>query len=308
MSIEQRASCPLCGTESMDLRWSRDGVRYYACASCRVVFQFPQPSPEALREVYSEDYYRKTDEKTSVSGYTDYEMDMDLKLARVLFEPVRRLGTGTGKRLLDVGCATGAVLQVAREHGWDAGGVEISAWAAEIARRKGFDVRTGTLEEAHLAEGSMDVVTMFDVIEHIPDPRVTLREIRRVLRPGGALVLQTPNADGFGARVLYRSRSMIVQPNAHLILFSPAGLRTMLEREGFQPVVLSTHSLSGTVGSYVGTVARRSVKKVLKAMHYNVGGLDLTHWIKRSDVTELPQFSFNDVIQATALRTGASSS
>ncbi|MBP1647571.1 MAG: putative SAM-dependent methyltransferase [Bacteroidetes bacterium] len=300
------ASCPLCGTGSTELRWTRNRTRYFVCRSCRTVFQFPQPAPDALKEVYSEDYYRKNEGNPSLSSYTDYDIDMDLSLARGLLEPVRALNANPGGRFLDLGCATGQVLLVAREYGWQAAGVELSAWAAERARKKGFDVYTGTLEEARYAEGSMDVVTMFDVIEHIPDPRATLREIRRILRPGGALVLQTPNADGFGARVLYRSRSMIVQPDAHLILFSPSGIRRMLEQEGFDVARLSTHSLSGTLRSYAATVLRRSVKKVLKAMNYNVGGVDLTRWIKRGDMTELPQFSFNDVIQVTALRRHAS--
>ncbi len=307
MNPTPKAFCPLCGIESTELRWNRNGTRYFACQPCRIVFQFPQPSPGEVKDIYSEDYYLKSDGESCISGYTDYETEMDLTLARVLYEPVQRIARRPGGKFLDVGCATGRVLQVARDNGWNAVGVEISAWAADVARGKGFEVHTGTLEEARLEKGSMDVVTMFDVIEHIPDPRTTLREIRRLLRPEGALVLQTPNASGFGARFLYRSRSMIVQPDAHLILFTPPGLRKMLKQEGFTVFHLSTHSLSGTYRFYILTVIRRSIKKILKAMNYRVGGLDLTRWIKRREETTLPQFSFNDVIQVTAIRTGTSS-
>lgn len=288
------------------MRWNRNETRYFVCRRCDVVFQFPQPIAGSLTEFYSEDYYRKTEGEQGATGYTNYDEEMDLSLAHVLFEPVRRLARTPGGKLLDIGCATGKILEVARENGWNARGVEISAWAAEGARRKGFEVHTGTLEEAHLPEASMDVITMFDVIEHIPDPRKTLHEVHRLLRPGGTLVVQTPNANGFGARFLYRSRSMIVQPGAHLILFSPSGLRRMLEQQGFLVDRLRTGSLSSSFRSYVLTAMRRSGKKILKAMNYRVAGLDLSRKIKRKEVTELPQFSFNDVILLTATRASAS--
>jgi SAM-dependent methyltransferase len=307
MNSGAKASCPLCGRESNKQRWIREGTRYFVCKSCRIVFQFPQPSIGEVKELYSEDYYRKGQGEPCLSGYKNFDLDMDITLARVLFEQVRKLSRSHGGKLLDVGCATGKILQVACDNGWDAIGVEISAWAADIARQKGFEVHMGTLEEAHLVEGSLDVVTMYDVIEHIPDPRRSLQEIRRLLGPGGALVLQTPNANGFGARLLYRSKSMIVQPNAHLILFSPSGLREMLEREGFQVVHLSTHSLSTSFRFYILTFIRRLLKKVMKAVNYRIGGLDLTRWVKRREETELPQFSFNDVIQVMAIRTASSS-
>jgi 2-polyprenyl-3-methyl-5-hydroxy-6-metoxy-1,4-benzoquinol methylase len=307
MNSTMKALCPLCGTESTKQRWIKNGTRYFACERCDVVFQFPQPAQERLKEVYAEDYYVKSGGEPCASGYTNYEMDVDLKNTRSVFSPVMALGKGPGKRLLDVGCATGKVLEVARESGWDAIGVEISAWAADAARKKGFQVHAGTLEEVRLEDQSIDVVTLFDVLEHIPDPRRTLREVGRLLRPGGAIVVQTPNANGFGPRILYRAKSMIVQPDAHLILFSPSGLKKMLEEEGFSVIRLGTHSLSDSQLSYVLTLVRRFVKKVLKALNYRVGSLDLTRWIKRKEMTELPQFSFNDVIRVTAVRASSSS-
>src|SRR6266498_1686762 len=97
-------------------------------------------------------------------------------------------------RLLDVGCGTGIFLAVMRERGWRVAGLEPNeAWAAQLRRNLDLEVHTGTLERVPPTLGQFDVVTMLDVIEHLADPLAALAADRRVLRPGGLLVLTTPN-------------------------------------------------------------------------------------------------------------------
>lgn len=143
-------------------------------------------------------------------------------------------------RLLDVGCALGFMLQVARGAGWEPVGVETSEFAARYAAEKtGCSVRTGTLQEAGFPSESFDVVTLMDVIEHVPDPDGLLREVRRVLRPEGVAYIVTPNFASFFVR-LYGLNAYGIWPDQHVVYFQPSTIRRLLRRIGFRKVLTGT--------------------------------------------------------------------
>jgi SAM-dependent methyltransferase len=120
-----------------------------------------------------------------------------LKGRYVTFPPFR-----PGGRLVEVGCATGGRLCLLQSLGWEVRGVEINERACQVARtRYGLDVFCGELWEAGLPDASVDAVVMSHVIEHLPDPVRTLREVRRILRPRGVLIMETPNAGGLERRL-----------------------------------------------------------------------------------------------------------
>jgi SAM-dependent methyltransferase len=151
------------------------------------------------------------------------------------FERARRLN-----RWIDVGCGAGTLLQAARNRGWEVVGTEVAHGAAEAVRAKGFDVREGELRELDLASGDFDVVSMVEVLEHVPEPRVLLVEACKLLRPGGLLYATTPHGRGISARLL-RTRWSVVAPPEHLQLFSLSGLRFALGEAGFAVRELRTH-------------------------------------------------------------------
>jgi SAM-dependent methyltransferase len=140
-------------------------------------------------------------------------------------------------QLLDVGCATGDFLDVMRQYpGWEVCGVELSDYASRYAREQlGLDVRTGTLESAQFPEAVFDVVTLWDVIEHLPDPLGTLRQIHRLLRPGGLLVFNTPNLESLDAR-LFKAYWIGYELPRHLHVFSRRTLLTLIEIACFRLV------------------------------------------------------------------------
>ena len=138
----------------------------------------------------------------------------------------------SGGRLLEIGCACGFLLVAARERGFAVQGVEMSAWASAHAREAhGLDVFTGTLEAAALPDASLDAVVLADVIEHLTDPCATLREIHRVLKPGGRLLLLTPDV-GSAMAWIFGSRWWGLLDD-HYFYFSRRTLRRVLDREGF---------------------------------------------------------------------------
>jgi SAM-dependent methyltransferase len=160
--------------------------------------------------------------------------------------------------VLDVGCATGQFLQAMGQHGWQTAGVELSDYAANYARDvAGLDVRTGTLEEVELPSDSYDVVTLWDVFEHVLDPKATLAEIGRVLKPGGWVVIHTPNPTCLEAK-LFGANWIGWERPRHLHLYTPQVLSNYLREAGF--AMKSIESFSGRL-----SVTLLSVEYVLKA-------------------------------------------
>ncbi len=141
-----------------------------------------------------------------------------------------------GGTLLDVGCSTGSFLQVAAT-AFTVTGVEPDPGTSELARARGLDVVTGTLREVQPPEGGFDAITLFHVIEHVPSPMAELREVRRLLRPGGTVLIETPRADALLFRVAKpRWRQLIPD---HYFFFTERTLAEALRQAGLQPVAMT---------------------------------------------------------------------
>jgi 2-polyprenyl-3-methyl-5-hydroxy-6-metoxy-1,4-benzoquinol methylase len=214
--------------------WDCGSFSFVRCARCGLIQQNPQPEARAVEARYDGSYLRYEEERQY--AYRDLELralsDLGLtEAARPLF--ARAAEAGRRPRALDVGCATGALLASLREQGWEPQGVEVSAELARYgAERHGLPIAASTLEEAAFPSSSFDLVHASHLVEHLNDPAAFLGEVARLLAPGGIVVLTTPNADGFQARLLGAQwRSAIYD---HLYLFSRRTLGLLLEEKGFR--------------------------------------------------------------------------
>jgi SAM-dependent methyltransferase len=131
--------------------------------------------------------------------------------------------------IIDVGCGGGAYLAMMRDLGWPVVGIEPDPAAAEVARSKGLTVRDGSLIEAQLPGSSAAQISLNHVIEHLPDPLQTIQECYRVLKPGGRLVVYTPNSSSLGHK-LFRQSWLHLDPPRHLFLFSSKNIRRLIGR------------------------------------------------------------------------------
>jgi len=151
----------------------------------------------------------------------------------------------TDIRLLDVGCSSGAFLGAAVKLGYRAEGVEPAARAAQTAQASGLKVRHGLLQDAGFADGQFDAITLFEVIEHLKEPLDLLRECRRILRPGGILLIGTGNAASWnmaamGARWEYLS---IAKHGGHVSFYTPHSLNVLAQRAGFSVADIRTRGV-----------------------------------------------------------------
>ena len=199
------------------------------------MFQDPQPDDELLARAY---YH---DEEFSRALLGDLRA-VTLRNARHKLALLHEAGAlRDGMRVLDVGASSGAWLEVAGDEGMSAVGVELGETTAAAARSRGLDVRTGTLDQAlpGLEPRSFDLITFWDVLEHLRDPRRELELARSLLAPGGRVAATFPNVDGLYPRLSYRllaHRAGVWEyPElpVHLYDFSPDTARRLFERLGY---------------------------------------------------------------------------
>ncbi len=237
--------CKLCGYHVERPRYRLDSFAVLACPDCGLVFTNLDPSREELRNTYGLPYFLERQEyyfRNVVADPTCGRADGQIADFTHWLDRLAVL-KGTG-RLLDVGCGTGIFLRMAQEQGWDAHGVDISEAAVRIATRSsGVKAVAGTLTEARFPDRFFDVVTMLDVFEHFPDPAVELREIGRILKGDGLILLNTPNEKALLRRMAHALHSISfglwtypvrkVFHRYHLYYYSLDTLRATLRRQGF---------------------------------------------------------------------------
>jgi 2-polyprenyl-3-methyl-5-hydroxy-6-metoxy-1,4-benzoquinol methylase len=153
--------------------------------------------------------------------------------------PLRYLADRPAGRLLDIGCGDGTMLEQAMSLGWSAEGVDFDSKAVDNARNKGLEVHLGAVEELNLPDDSFDLILMSHLIEHVHDPIGLLRECRRLLAPGGKLIVATPNAESLG-HAKFGANWLLLHAPRHLYLFNSANLAVMTRKAGFKKIQTRT--------------------------------------------------------------------
>lgn len=223
-------ACPACQAIDYSQRGTKSGFEILACRRCKTLFTAQLPDAEKRQDYDS--YYSETN--LTVPDFINQRLDEILSG----FSVYRQNG-----RLLDVGFGAGTLLEAAERAGWKPYGVDVSESASAHARSLGFEVFCGTLQAANYPDNHFDVITASEVLEHVPDSEGVLREIARVLRPGGLLWMTTPHARGVSSYLLGLNWS-IVSPPEHLQLFSVPALKKMLDQNGLRCIRVTTEGVN----------------------------------------------------------------
>jgi 2-polyprenyl-3-methyl-5-hydroxy-6-metoxy-1,4-benzoquinol methylase len=204
-------------------------VKIVRCLNCGLIYLEPKPDTAQLLQVYAnmqDDLYLTQEKSRSRS-------------AKLLLGKLSRY-KGKG-RLLDVGCATGILLNEAKKLGWEVYGVELSSWAISLAREKfGIDICRGTLKDAKFPGNYFDAVVMADSIEHFYNPKDSLKEAARILKTDGIICLSTPDAGSILSKIMGKNWHGIKK--SHLFYFNKTTISKMLNDSGFKILGFSSHT------------------------------------------------------------------
>jgi 2-polyprenyl-3-methyl-5-hydroxy-6-metoxy-1,4-benzoquinol methylase len=233
---QTKIACECCGVQELVQISKKRGWRILKCSRCGLFFVSPQPTSQQLATFYnkSSGYFA-----TAESDLSKTPPNASIWLHKLL--------TSTGMKpgkLLDVGCSTGQLIYHLKNMGWQVAGIEVNADAVDIAKRNNLDVRVGELEEGQYQNGTFDIITMGDVIEHVRSPLQVLTISYNLLREGGLLFINTPNArSGFAISSLLLSKLLKFSwPHSeapyHLFEFTPETLSQLLSRIEFDIIYL----------------------------------------------------------------------
>jgi len=283
IATRRSPSCYLCGNPGGQLYQDRADFVFEApglwdfrrCSNpgCGLIWMDPVPVPADIGKLYSNYYTHSDNHGVEVSqfrevlrfirdcyfadryGYEGLVRPWHKPIGRVLYLfPSRRsnidfdvmcLHACPGQRLLEIGCGSGAFLARMRRLGWDVCGLDTDPDAASWGRQAyGLNIGCSTLEQADFSADSFDVITMNHVIEHVHDPVALMTECHRILRPGGRLILTTPNANSWGHKIFARSWRGL-EPPRHFMIFSLQTLEECTRRSNFRTVLLRSISRWG---------------------------------------------------------------
>ena len=266
----EKILCPLCGTKKFTRLYPNHYPRLVTCSGCSLIYTNPRLKNEHLQKLYTKKYFRN--DISSVFGYTNYQGD-ELKIrktARKRLEKIERFHP-PGK-ILDLGCATGFFLDEARQRGWEPYGVEISKFAASYATKQlKLDVVNGDLQSINFPAKSFDLITMWDVVEHITNPVPTFKKLSKLLKKDGMLVFSTPDVGSVPARITKHRWIGYKLSDEHLAYFSLPTIQNLLEQTGFE--LETVHHLGKYISfslfaDRMGIYSARSGKLLTKIAKY----------------------------------------
>lgn len=244
-------ACILCGSTSTNICICGKDFQIAKCPKCGIMFTnnfFEKPN-----------HYKDNDYFIAINNYLKQWNDFALCFERLMDRITKFKKTGT---FLDVGSSVGILLSVAQKRGFTVKGVEVSEWASEFARNeKGLDVVTGKLEDAHFANNSFDVVVLNHVLEHIEFPHTTLKEIFRILKNDGLVVINVPNAGSLLAKIK-GTKWTPLYPEDHRWHFTPNTLKQLFKTTGFIPVFFEAKGNQGANGFNFKALIHRFINKI----------------------------------------------
>jgi 2-polyprenyl-3-methyl-5-hydroxy-6-metoxy-1,4-benzoquinol methylase len=278
----ETVACDNCGSQQAVRRFARpDGLDVSQCATCGLAFLQRRPRPELVAKFYEQDYFTGDSANSGIGGLRPSDQPASIDTRRVPREIalLQQLGGDTrSKDLIEIGCATGALLVQLQPHCRSVQGIELSDYASGQARQRGLPVFTGTVDDFMCANPGRqaDIVLAFEVIEHVLSPSAFLAALSSIVRPGGLLLLSTPN---FACTRRYGSEWKGLHGSfEHLYFFDPRTLAQMAARHGF--VSVHTESTKYLGGDLTPRSGFDRLRERLKTLRYFLGEIGVINTLQ----------------------------
>lgn len=231
----RRRPCPLCGENAAETIFTKNGFEHLLCG-CGMIYVAMVLKNQYLNMLYADDKY---EEETHISFRTEPRKSFIESLYQEGLDFLNSFGKNSGL-LCDVGCSSGLFMEYAIRNGaFSVQGIEPSQFAVDLCRKNGLDATCGYFKPGILADNSMDVITLWDVLEHCDEIGEVLEAVYSALKPGGVVFLQVPNAMGLAPRIMRQDCNMFTG-FGHINLFGPHTLEAMLEKHKFTDIAMQT--------------------------------------------------------------------
>lgn len=230
--MKKTMACYLCRSK-MAYMFTKHGYRLFCCPDCGLMqTEFSEAYEDFVKRFYSKGYFTGDPRYGAFAHYEEDKQCIQRNTRQVLRQILKFKQSG---RLLDVGCAMGFFTEQARKAGFDAYGFDPSEYAVQRAKKR-LDgrIKRGTISSVTYPPGSFDVITMFDVFEHLSDPVADIKRLGTFLKDDGILVIATGNTGSLAAKILRRHWTFFIPPQ-HLFFFNRTTMMTALDRAGFAP-------------------------------------------------------------------------
>lgn len=225
--------CPVCAKEDYSAIFKKEDLRLIKCRGCGLVLV---DDPEATFDIRHYDYYKER------IAWAKERLYNPITACRYVSLLTRLERYRKNNALLDIGCGEGHFLSVAKGLGWEVKGLEVAPYAVDICKRFDINVECADLLRTDLPQGRYDLVTMFEVLEHMAQPREYLLRTNALLRKGGVLVLTTPNFDCITRRMLRQKWSPIHKE--HLFYYAPRSVRMLINSLGYKIIEFRVKTIS----------------------------------------------------------------
>lgn len=233
--MEKNLICKICLSKRSSLLYQLPFFNVYKCHRCGTGFADKKFKQSDFDRIYAESYYdswKGTDNKLSKEVKKQVK-NMKIKTFDSYLKKITKIESLKNKKLLDVGCATGYLLEKAKQLGAEVHGVEYSRFASREAQKKFPNkVFSGFLEQANYKRSFFDVITLIDVIEHVENPIKQMREVKRILKQNGLIIVVTPNLESLWSKLLKNKWTNLKEE--HIFYFTPSSLQLLIKKSGFE--------------------------------------------------------------------------
>ena len=235
-------NCYVCNSDNK-CKWGQDGpFSIYTCNVCGLKYVTPRLNDQELNDLYN-----APDRRWQINIREYYEPTLQFRMKSMYPKRVQLIEKTLQRKgnILDFGCNVGGFLKVAQDSGWDVYGIEINSSAAKKAMERLSSTKKiycGDIDNLYIPPNSFDVITMWDVIEHLQNPNKVLQFCKTLLKDNGIIVIDAPNSDSFEFEYLH-DKSVGVGGDIHLSYFNQKSMNYLLSRNFFEIINISTFGL-----------------------------------------------------------------